>query len=195
MEESRANLYCHREAAAWAPKPRELPVTLVTGFLGAGKTSLLRHILSNKSNLRVAAAVNDFAAVNLDAQLVARSRGSEDAQVVELSNGCVCCSSAAAAGFSEAVAQVLQECDVGKVQYLVVETSGVADPAGLIATLDQVRRRNRAPLPTLPQHPTPRTAVAGVRAAVPRPVGLGRHCRRRREREPRRLPHRSCRVL
>ena len=125
MEESRANLYCHREAAAWAPKPRELPVTLVTGFLGAGKTSLLRHILSNKSNLRVAAAVNDFAAVNLDAQLVARSRGSEDAQVVELSNGCVCCSSAAAAGFSEAVAQVLQECDVGKVQYLVVETKSM----------------------------------------------------------------------
>ena len=139
-EESRANLYCHREAAAWAAKPRELPVTLVTGFLGSGKTSLLRHILSNKSNLRVAAAVNDFAAVNLDAKLVSRVQelgGAGADQVVELSNGCLCCSTAAASGFSEAVWKVLQECDVGKVQYLVVETSGVTDPLSLIGTLDQ----------------------------------------------------------
>jgi G3E family GTPase len=139
-EESRANLYCHREAAAWAPKPRELPVTLVTGFLGSGKTSLLRHILTNKSNLRVAAAVNDFAAVNLDAKLISRVQqlgGARADQVVELSNGCLCCSSAASSGFSEAVWKVLQECDVGKVQYLVVETSGITDPLSLIGTLDQ----------------------------------------------------------
>ena len=140
-EASRANLYCHREAAAWAPKPRELPVTLVTGFLGSGKTSLLRHILTNKSNLRVAAAVNDFAAVNLDAKLVSKVQqiggGARADTVVELSNGCLCCSSAASSGFSEAVWKVLQECDVGKVQYLVVETSGVTDPLSLIGTLDQ----------------------------------------------------------
>ncbi len=136
-EETRANLYCHREAAAWAAKPRELPVTLVTGFLGSGKTSLLRHILSNKSNLRVAAAVNDFAAVNLDAKLVSRVQDLGADQVVELSNGCLCCSTAATAGFSEAVWKVLQECDVGKVQYLVVETSGITDPLSLIGTLDQ----------------------------------------------------------
>ena len=112
-------------------------MTLVTGFLGSGKTSLLRHILSNKSNLRVAAAVNDFAAVNLDAKLVSRVQGLGADQVVELSNGCLCCSTAAASGFSDAVWKVLQECDVGKVQYLVVETSGVTDPLALIGTLDQ----------------------------------------------------------
>ncbi len=61
--DSLINLYVHRENLAWAPKKRQLPVTLVTGFLGAGKTSLLTHILSNKHNLKVAAAVNDFSEV------------------------------------------------------------------------------------------------------------------------------------
>jgi hypothetical protein len=117
-EESRLNIFCHRESAAWAPKPRELPVTLVTGFLGAGKTALLRHVLTNTSNLRVAAAVNDCAAVNIDASMISRLQEGKQGggQVLELSNGCMCCSVEAGADFAAAVWKVLQECDVGKVR-------------------------------------------------------------------------------
>ena len=133
MEDTRCNLYMHREAQAWAPKKKRLPVTLVTGFLGAGKTTLLTHILSNKHNLKIAAAVNDFAALNIDGQIV-RGTGRHD-EVVELSNGCLCCS--VSGEFRKAVWQLLQDADIGKIDYLVVETSGITDPYQTIATLEQ----------------------------------------------------------
>ena len=64
-EVSRLNLFHHREVAAWQSEPPTLPVTLVTGFLGAGKTALIGHLLRSAQNLRIAAAVNDAAAVNV----------------------------------------------------------------------------------------------------------------------------------
>ena len=131
--DSRCNLYLHREAQAWNPKKKHLPVTLVTGFLGAGKTTLLTYILHNKHNLKIAAAVNDFASLNIDGQIV-RGTGRHD-EVVELSNGCLCCS--VSGEFQKAVWQLLQDADIGKIDYLVVETSGVTDPLQTIATLEQ----------------------------------------------------------
>ena len=136
MEETnRINLFCHRENAAWAPKKKRLPVTLVTGFLGAGKTTLLRYVLSNKENLRIAAAVNDFAAVNIDAGLVSREAGGTKQEVVALTNGCMCCS--IAQDLRQAVWNLLQECDKGNIDYLVIETSGVSDPLGSIRALEE----------------------------------------------------------
>lgn len=132
-ENARYNIYAYREAQAWAPKKKRLPVTLVTGFLGAGKTTLLTHILSNKHNLKIAAAVNDFASLNVDGQIV-RGTGKHD-EVVELSNGCLCCS--VSGEFRKAVWQLLQSADIGKIDYLVVETSGVTDPMQTVATLEQ----------------------------------------------------------
>ena len=76
-----------------AHRKPQLPVVVVTGFLGSGKTTLLRHLLTNKQNLRIAAAVNDFASLNIDESLIRGMPAQAQAsRVVELSNGCVCCS-------------------------------------------------------------------------------------------------------
>ena len=131
--DSRVNLYLHRENTLWAKKAKCLPVTLVTGFLGAGKTTLLRHILTNKYNLKIAAAVNDFAEVNIDSKLVKETPSHNS--VVELTNGCLCCS--IAGEFRSAVWKLLQDADIGKINYLVIETSGVTDPQSTIATLEE----------------------------------------------------------
>jgi hypothetical protein len=83
------------------PEKRRLPTTLVTGWLGSGKTTVMRHVLANRQDLKVACAVNDFAELNIDAELVARedngasgagASGSAAASgVVALTNGCLCC--------------------------------------------------------------------------------------------------------
>jgi len=75
----------------------EIPVTMLCGFLGAGKTTILRHLLHNKEGKRIGVIVNDVAAVNVDAKLVQKGSDDEDADpwaddMVELSNGCACCS-------------------------------------------------------------------------------------------------------
>ena len=131
--DSRVNLYLHRENTLWAKQAKYLPVTLVTGFLGAGKTTLLRHILTNKHNLKIAAAVNDFAEVNIDSKLVKKTPSHDS--VVELTNGCLCCS--IAGEFRTAMWKLLQDADIGKINYLVIETSGVSDPQSTIATLEE----------------------------------------------------------
>ena len=82
-------------AADAAPRPAKIPVTLLSGFLGAGKTSLLSHLLNNREGLRIGLIINDMSEVNVDAALltsgaVTLSRVEGDA-VVELSNGCIWC--------------------------------------------------------------------------------------------------------
>ena len=100
--------------------PERIPVTLIGGYLGAGKTSLLRHLLTHAAGERIAVLVNDFGAIGLDAALVARS----DAETVTLTNGCVCCS--IADDFGAALdAQVRSAEPPARI---VVETSGVAEP-------------------------------------------------------------------
>merc|ERR1712137_723095 len=120
---------------------RQLPVTLITGFLGAGKTTLLNHLVSNKQDLRIAAAVNDFAALNIDSELIS-DRDDQNTGVVALSNGCLCCS--LSDNLQSTVWKLLQgdysdfsERHFDQIDYLVIETSGIADPLALIKLLER----------------------------------------------------------
>ncbi len=105
---------------------RGMPVTIITGFLGSGKTTLLNHILSDRQGLKVAVLVNEFGDINIDSQLLV----SIDEGMVELSNGCICCT--INEDLVEAVYKVLERED--KVDYMVIETTGVADPLPIILT-------------------------------------------------------------
>ena len=101
------------------PAPERIPITLIGGYLGAGKTSLLNHLLTHTDGERIAVLVNDFGALGLDAALVAR----RDADTVTLTNGCVCCS--IADDFGAALdAQIRSPEPPARI---VVETSGVAE--------------------------------------------------------------------
>jgi G3E family GTPase len=96
-----------------------VPVVVISGFLGAGKTTLLNHILSERGDIRAAALVNDFGAINIDAALVIGVQGN----VLSLSNGCVCCN--IRGDLIEACLDVLRRSE--RPDLLIVETSGVSD--------------------------------------------------------------------
>lgn len=108
-----------------------LPVTILTGFLGAGKTTLINQLLKQADNERIAIVENEFGAVNIDGQLLS---GSNAVEVVELSNGCVCCS--VRGELTEALQELLRKRDSGELQIdrLILETTGLADPAPIIQT-------------------------------------------------------------
>jgi G3E family GTPase len=108
-----------------APK-RGMPVTIITGFLGSGKTTLLNHILQNQKDLKVAVLVNEFGDINIDSQLLV----SIDENMMELTNGCICCT--INDGLVDAVYSVLERGD--RIDYMIVETTGVADPLPIALT-------------------------------------------------------------
>lgn len=106
-----------------------LPVTIITGFLGSGKTTLLNHILTNQDGLKTAVLVNEFGEIGIDNDLLITT-GDDDDTMVELSNGCICCT--INNDLLEAVYKVLERKD--KIDYLVVETTGLADPLPVALT-------------------------------------------------------------
>ena len=103
-----------------------LPVTIITGFLGSGKTTLLNHILTNQQGVKTAVLVNEFGEIGIDNELVV----STDENMVELSNGCICCT--INNDLVDAVYKVLEREE--KLDYLVVETTGLADPLPVAMT-------------------------------------------------------------
>ncbi|HTR59823.1 MAG TPA: GTP-binding protein [Casimicrobiaceae bacterium] len=112
-----------------------VPITILTGFLGAGKTTLLNRILTGNHGLRVGVLVNDFGSINIDAELVVGI----DANMISLANGCVCCQ--IRDDLVDSVVDLIARPE--RVEYILLEASGVADPAGIFATFNDASLRDR----------------------------------------------------
>lgn len=118
-----------------------VPILLVAGFLGAGKTTVVNHLLAHAGGRRIAAVVNDFGAINIDAELIA---GASDG-IVSLANGCICCS--LEGDLLRTLAAILR-CSP-RPEAIVIETSGVADPADIVRNLMDPVIWREAPLETV----------------------------------------------
>ena len=115
--------------------PTPTPVAILTGFLGAGKTTLLNRVLAGRHGMKVAVLVNDFGSINIDAELVV----GVESDVISLANGCVCCTIR-----DDLLAAVIEAIErPEEPEYVLLEASGVADPAGIAATFNSPGLRER----------------------------------------------------
>lgn len=104
----------------------KLPVTVLSGFLGAGKTTTLNHVLNNRAGMRVAVIVNDMSEINIDAKLIQQGGATlsrTDEQLVQLTNGCICCSLR-----NDLLAEVRRLAEEDRFDYLLIESSGISEP-------------------------------------------------------------------
>ena len=109
-----------------------IPVLLLTGYLGSGKTTLLNRILSNRKGIRFAVIVNDIGEVNIDAELIQKGGvvAQQDDSLVALQNGCICCSLK-----MDLVEQLCDLCAANTFDYIVIEASGICEPAPIAQTI------------------------------------------------------------
>jgi len=111
---------------------KEVPVLLLTGYLGSGKTTLLNKILANKKGIKLAVIVNDIGEVNIDAALIEKGGvvGQKDDSLVSLQNGCICCTLK-----MDLVEQLKEIVDMKRFDYIVIEASGICEPAPIAQTI------------------------------------------------------------
>ncbi len=129
---------------------KTIPVLLLTGYLGSGKTTLVNRILTNRRGIKFAVIVNDLGEVNIDADLIQKGgivSGSDDS-LVALQNGCICCTLK-----MDLVQQLSDLCASGEFDYIVIEASGICEPAPIAQTICSIpslgEEYNRGPLPVL----------------------------------------------
>lgn len=118
-------------------KEKEIPVLLLTGYLGSGKTTLVNHILSNEKGIRFAVIVNDLGEVNIDADLIQKGGivNQKDDSLVALQNGCICCTLK-----MDLIQQVYDLMKMQQFDYIVIEASGICEPEPIAQTLCSIPR-------------------------------------------------------
>lgn len=114
---------------------KKLPVTVLSGYLGAGKTTILNHVLHNRDGMKVAVIVNDLSEVNIDAKLIRDGNGLSrtEEKLVELSNGCICCTLR-----EDLLREVERLAREGKFDYILIESTGVGEPVPVAQTFSYV---------------------------------------------------------
>ena len=111
---------------------KQIPVLLLTGYLGSGKTTLVNKILANKKGIKFAVIVNDIGEVNIDADLIQQGGvvNKKDDSLVALQNGCICCTLK-----MDLVEQIREIIEMGRFDYIVIEASGICEPAPIAQTI------------------------------------------------------------
>lgn len=146
-------------------KIKVVPITILTGYLGAGKTTLMNHILNNREGYKVAVIVNDIGEVNIDAKLIADGgfiQEEDKGNVVPLSNGCICCTLK-----EDLMNQIADILKTRKFDYILIEASGICEPLPIAQTIEMLSQSTEAyGLPKLCRLDNVVTVVDALRLAT-----------------------------